>query len=61
MSKTENKRQILKNQVVELVRKFIKSNGGINAYDLEALFGPISPICECNEVASALATLPVEI
>jgi hypothetical protein len=48
-------REILKDKVVQLVKEFIKTEGGITPYDLEALFGSISPVSQFNEVANALA------
>ena len=50
----QNKREILKEKVVSLVRDFGNTEGGITLYDLLSLFG--SPnISECTEVADALA------
>ncbi len=50
----ESKKEILKDKVVKLVKEFIATEGGINAYDLEALFGSISPVTFANEVATVL-------
>ncbi|MGA7577534.1 MAG: hypothetical protein ACLQUW_15850 [Desulfobaccales bacterium] len=61
MSKTESKREILKDKVVELVKEFIKTEGGISPYDLEVLFGSISPISEFNEVATTLGQAHVSL
>jgi hypothetical protein len=61
MSEDKAKRELLKDKVVDLVRTFIKTEGGITPYDLEALFGPISPVCQVNEVANALAVKPISL
>jgi hypothetical protein len=50
----ESKKEILKDKVVQLVKEFMASEGGITPYDLEALFGSISPVVN-NEIANALA------
>jgi hypothetical protein len=55
MSKDVSKHELLRDKVVDLVKEFIKTEGGITAYDLEALFGSISPISGFNEVAATLA------
>ncbi len=47
----ESKREIIKDKVVLLVKEFLTNEGGITHYDLEALFGPVSP-ANMNEVAS---------
>ena len=40
MEKPEkSKRDILRDQAVELVKEFVNTAGGINRYDLHALFG----------------------
>jgi hypothetical protein len=52
------KRDILKEKVVDLVKEFIKTEGGITGYDLQALFGPISLY---NEVATALGEFPIKL
>jgi hypothetical protein len=55
----QNKRELLKDKVVDLVKMFIKAEGGITPYDLEALFGSISP--SSHEVAAALAVQPISL
>jgi hypothetical protein len=57
----KSKREILKTQVVELVKEFIKTKGGITPYDLEALFGSMSPVCQFNEVAAALGQMELSL
>ncbi len=59
MSESQNKRELLKDKVINLVKEFIKTEGGITPYDLEALFGSISPASQFNEVAIALAEMPI--
>jgi hypothetical protein len=39
MNESKSNREILKDQVVELVKEFIKTEGGITADDLKKLFG----------------------
>jgi len=56
-----SKREILKDKVVQLVKEFINTEGGITPYDLEALFGSISPVSQFNEVANALAIKPISL
>ncbi len=53
MDQFESKQEILKDQVIELVKKFIKTHGGFTHADLIKLFGgpPFS------EVGAALADL----
>lgn len=36
---SQNKREILKDKVVSMVKNFVKTEGGINIKDLEELFG----------------------
>lgn len=59
MSKDIDKSELLKDKVVDLVKGFIKIEGGITPNDLEALFGPIS--CKHYEVAAALAMQPISL
>lgn len=61
MAEQESKREILKDKVLNLIKEFIKTEGGITPYDLEALFGSISPACQFNEVATALAEIPISL
>ena len=49
----ENKREILKQKVVNLVKDFIKKEGGISHRDLIRIFGPSNPI-EIDRVATIL-------
>lgn len=56
MTHHKSKRELLKNKVVDLVKDFIKTEGGITGYDLQALFGPVSLY---NEIATALGELPI--
>lgn len=49
----ENKREILKDKVVALVKDFIKTEGGITHRDLIRLFGPSHPI-EVDRIATIL-------
>ena len=51
-----SKREILKDRVVNLVKQFIKAEGGISPNDVQALFGP--PLLN-SEVATALGQLPI--
>ncbi|MFA4901821.1 MAG: hypothetical protein WC600_03655 [Desulfobaccales bacterium] len=55
MSEGMNKRELLKDKVVDLVKEFIKIEGGISQFDLEKLFGNYN----LSEVSSALAALPI--
>ncbi|MGA7579187.1 MAG: hypothetical protein ACLQUW_13220 [Desulfobaccales bacterium] len=57
---SESKRELLRAKVVDLVKEFAKTEGGITPGDLNALFGPISPVMG-NEIATCLAMLPVSI
>lgn len=57
MSKKENKRELLKGKVVDLVKEFIKTEGGITYVDLEKLFGSAG----CFEVATALAQMRLKL
>jgi hypothetical protein len=52
-TQAQNKREILKEKVVILVKEFVKTEGGITSYDLQKLFG--SPgTTPWAEVADAL-------
>ena len=55
--KQQNKREILKDKVVALVRNFVETEGGITQIDLLVLFG--APASIYSEVATALAEFPV--
>lgn len=57
MSEEKSKREILRDKVVDLVRMFINSEGGITQADLSALFGQR----HCQEVATALAEMPIKL
>lgn len=57
----ESKREILKDQVVKLVKEFVASEGGITIFDLYALFGLPSITDDFHEVATALAILPISV
>jgi hypothetical protein len=46
----QNKREVLKNKVVALVKDFVKTEGGIKLEDFEELFGMRGQ----HEVAAAL-------
>ncbi|MGA2227238.1 MAG: hypothetical protein ABSH41_22610 [Syntrophobacteraceae bacterium] len=47
-------REILKQKVVEVVKDFVETEGGITKFDLQILFGnPVESI-GCNQVSSAL-------
>ncbi len=61
MEKIDNKREVLKDKVVKLVREFMAKEGGITIFDLHALFGLPSPTDDYNEVATALAILPISL
>jgi hypothetical protein len=50
----QEQREILKQQVVELVKDFVETKGGITWFDLQSLFGnPVDSI-GCNGVMSTL-------
>jgi hypothetical protein len=53
-TQAQNKREILKDKVVALVKDFVKTEGGLTQYDLQTLFGNPS-IGVCPEVADTLA------
>ncbi len=54
----ESKRELLKQKVLELVKIFVETEGGITMSDLNLLFG--EPGLSGNKIASALAQLPVK-
>lgn len=56
MSPSKSKREILKAQIIELVKEFVKKEGGITGYDIQALFGPVSLY---NEIATELGNVPI--
>jgi len=50
----KEQREILKQRVVEVVKDFVETEGGITEFDLQILFGnPVESI-GCNQVSSAL-------
>lgn len=50
----KEQREILKQKVVELVKDFVETKGGVTKFDLQILFGnPVDSI-GCNGVISAL-------
>ena len=51
----ESKSELLKDKVVDLVKKFVENEGGISQIDLERLFGNYN----LSAVSSALAALPI--
>ncbi len=53
---TTSQRDILKEKVVDLVKEFIKTEGGIHPNDIQVLFGPT---LLHSEVATALDQLPI--
>lgn len=56
MPEEKSKQEILRGQVVELVKVFVASEGGITISDIRVLFG--HPDGFDQNVASALAGLP---
>jgi hypothetical protein len=54
----KNKREILRGRVVDLVKEFVASEGGMPQSDLTTLFG--YPDSFGDNVASALASLPLK-
>jgi hypothetical protein len=52
-----NKKEQLKEKVVNLVKEFVETEGGITVSDLQALFGESKLLG--NEVAAALAGVPI--
>jgi len=50
----EEQREILKQQVVDLVKNFIETKGGITPFDLQVLFASSPDSYDCNEVYSVL-------
>lgn len=59
MSKDPINRELLRDKVVDLVKEFIETEGGIELYDLLYLFGAPCPAKETHGVATALAQLPI--
>ncbi len=57
--KSESKRELLRDKVIDLVKEFIEIEGEISLYDLNILFGQHSLGVNVNEVATALAHLPI--
>jgi hypothetical protein len=57
----QSKREILKDKVVALVKDFLTNEGEITFCDLENLFGHPSLANNENEVATALAELPISL
>jgi hypothetical protein len=55
MNEDKNKRDLLRDKVVGLVKEFIKTEGEISLFDLEKLFGSYNQ----SEVSFALAGLPI--
>jgi hypothetical protein len=55
----KSKREVLKEKIVKLVKEFMVNEGGIDINDLWYLFGTSSQGGGFNEVASALANLPI--
>lgn len=58
MSEEKSKREMLRGQVVALVRKFVADEGGMTQSDLATLFG--YPDNFGDNVAAALASLPLK-
>ena len=50
----KEQREVLKQKVVEMVQNFVKTEGGVSAFDLQMLFGNPVESVGCNEVSSAL-------
>jgi hypothetical protein len=50
----EEKREILKQEVVKLVKNFVETEGGVTNFDLQKLFGNPSDSIGCNEVFTAI-------
>jgi len=50
----KGQREILKQKVVKMVQNFVKTEGGVTAFDLQMLFGNPVDSVGCNEVSSAL-------
>jgi len=58
-TQAQNKREILKDKVVSLVKDHLTNEGGITSYDLNVLFGSPSRGIEQNEIATTLAQIPI--
>jgi hypothetical protein len=56
-TQAQNKREILKDKVVALVKDFVKTEGGITQKDLQLLFEGFSAMP--GEVAATLSEMPV--
>lgn len=56
MSQELKKSELLKDKVVDLVKRFVNTEGGITQYDLKILFGERPH----QEVATALAEVPIK-
>jgi len=50
----EEKREILKQEVVKLVKNFVETEGGVTFFDLQMLFGNPVESVGCNEVLTAI-------
>jgi hypothetical protein len=59
MSKQINKRKILRGKVIALVEKFIKTEGGITALDIQALFGPT--LGGNEKISTHFANIPIKL
>ena len=50
----KEQREILKEKILETVKDFMATKGGVNKFDLQVLFGnPVDSI-GCNEISAAL-------
>ena len=56
-TKAQNKKEILREKVVDLVKDFVKTEGGISQNDLRVLFG--DPLHPYSQIAAALGELPI--
>jgi len=50
----EEQREILKKEVVKLVKNFVETKGGVTVFDLQMLFGNPLESVGCNEVFTAI-------
>ena len=50
----QEQREILKQEVVDLVKNFVETEGGITMFDLQLLFGNAVESVGCNEVFTAM-------
>ena len=57
--KMESKRELLKQKIVELVKNFIETEGGISMQDLADLFGPLEIRPHPNRIISGLWEMPI--